>query len=96
MPDLSFQIEGAEAVPFSASPLLNLDLRIKAGDRLPIHNVLLQCQIQIEPARREYVASEEEQLRDLFGEPARWKSTLRPMPQHWKHPSRPHEWPGAF
>ncbi|MCU1308693.1 MAG: hypothetical protein JWN45_3388, partial [Acidobacteriaceae bacterium] len=28
MPDLSFQVEGAEAVPYSAAPLLALKLRV--------------------------------------------------------------------
>ncbi len=80
MPDLSFSVDGAEPALHSASPLLNLKVRIKNAEAsTPIHNVLLQCQIQIEPARREYLPSEQAKLRDLFGEPSRWGQTLRPL-----------------
>lgn len=82
MPELNFNIEGAEAVPYSATPLLHLKLRIAcARSQIQIHNILLQCQIQIEPGRRRYLPEEQEQdkLRDLFGAPARWSQTLRPV-----------------
>jgi Family of unknown function (DUF6084) len=80
MPELNFQIEGAEAVPYAASPQLNLKIRITDADpQCEIHNVLLQCQIQIEPARRRYVPAEQEKMRDLFGAPSRWSQTLRPL-----------------
>ena len=80
MPELTFKIVGAEPASHSISPLLHLKLEIKTTPPgVPIHNVLLQCQVQIEPARREYRSSEQEQLHDLFGEPARWGQTLRPL-----------------
>jgi hypothetical protein len=80
MADLTFQIEGAEAVPYAASPLLYLKTRIACvNSDLEIQNILLQCQIQIEPARRPYVADEQSNLRELFGAPARWSHTLRPI-----------------
>ncbi|MFL6416461.1 MAG: DUF6084 family protein, partial [Bryobacteraceae bacterium] len=44
-----------------------------------IHAVLLRCQIQIEVARRRYSSSEQDQLREIFDDPARWGDTLRPM-----------------
>jgi hypothetical protein len=57
MPKLHFQIEGAEAVPHAAAPLIALKLRIT---NLPadeaIHTLTLRCQVQIEPAKRRYVA----------------------------------------
>lgn len=78
--ELSFRIEGAEVVPFAASPLLNFKTRIRAADsEVRIHNILLQCQIQIEPTRRPYVDDEKEKLRDLFDAPMRWGQTLRPI-----------------
>lgn len=78
--ELSFQIEGAEVVPFAASPLLNLKTRIRATDsELCIHNILLQCQVQIEPTRRPYIDEEKIKLQDLFGDPIRWGQTLRPI-----------------
>ena len=86
MPDLSFQVEGAEAVPFAASPLLAFKLRITNADAaVRIHTVALRCQLQIESTRRHYTAEEKERLRDLFGEPERWGHTLRAM--LWTHAS---------
>jgi hypothetical protein len=78
MPDLSFTIEGAEAVPYSSAPLLALKLRVKNADaKEPIRAVMMQCQIQIEATRRHYAASEQADLLDLFGTPDRWSQTLR-------------------
>ncbi len=49
MPDLSFEVEGAEAVAFAASPLLAFKLRITNADAEElIQTVALRCQIQIE------------------------------------------------
>lgn len=84
MPELSFQVEGAEVVLFAASPLLSFKLSIAnadAGER--IQSVALRCQIQIETTKRHYTAEEKERLRDLFGEPERWGHTLRAM--LWTH-----------
>lgn len=86
MPELSFQVEGAESVAFAASPLLAFKLRITNADAEErIQTVALRCQIQIEVARRKYVAGEQERLLDLFGEPERWSRTLRAM--LWTHAS---------
>lgn len=80
MPDLHFQIEGAEAVSHSAAPLLALKLRItNAPADQAIHTLSLRCQVQIEPTRRQYANTEQEKLRDLFGEPERWSRTVRSM-----------------
>jgi hypothetical protein len=80
MPELHFQIEGAEAVAYAAVPLLALKLRIR---NLPvteeIHTLTLRCQVQIEPAKRRYISAEQEKLLDLFGEPERWSRTVRPL-----------------
>ncbi|GAC1552451.1 MAG: DUF6084 family protein [Myxococcales bacterium] len=78
MPDLSFQVEGAEPVAFAASPLLALKLRVRnAPAEQPIHSVLLRCQVQIDAPWRVYQAREEEALRDLFGAKERWATTLK-------------------
>ena len=86
MPDLSFEVENAEAVPYAVSPLLAFKLRIsnRFADE-PIHTIALRCQIMIDPARRHYQAEDQERLRDLFGEPERWGQTVRPM--LWTHAS---------
>jgi hypothetical protein len=86
MPELQFQIEGAEAVAHSAAPLLAFKLRIT---NLPasesIHTLTLKCQVQIEPAKRRYLPPEQEKLADLFGEPSRWSRTVKPL--HWMNTS---------
>jgi len=79
MPDLSFQIDGVQAVPYAVSPLLGFNLRVANAAPEPIHTIALRCQIQIEPARRRYDLHDQEKLRDLFGEPQRWGQTLRTM-----------------
>jgi hypothetical protein len=80
MPELQFAIEGGEAVPHAAAPLIALKLRIT---NLPqgeaIHSLTLRCQVQIEPAKRRYLPAEQEKLLDLFGEPERWSRTVRPL-----------------
>jgi hypothetical protein len=80
MPELHFQIEGAEAVAHAAAPLIALKLRIT---NLPateaIHTLTLRCQVQIEPAKRRYAPEEQKKLLDLFGEPERWSRTLKPL-----------------
>ncbi|HMA33328.1 MAG TPA: DUF6084 family protein [Chloroflexia bacterium] len=84
MPDLSFAIAGAAAVPYAAAPLLAFQLQIaNAPPDEPIQAVTLQCQIRIEPLRRRYAVTEHEELRDLFGEPERWGKTMHSM--LWTH-----------
>lgn len=83
MIDLDFAVEGADVVPFAASPQLAFRLRIKSTETLPVHTVALRCQVQIESARRHYSPEERALLLDLFGEPERWSQTLRTM--LWTH-----------
>ncbi|HVS38676.1 MAG TPA: DUF6084 family protein [Gemmataceae bacterium] len=86
MPELSFAVESARAEPFAAAPLLLFTLRVhQAAPVVPIHSVVLRCQIRIEPGKRPYAASEKERLHDLFDAPDRWRQTLRPM--LWTHAS---------
>jgi hypothetical protein len=86
VPDLSFEVEKAEATQFAAVPTLGFKLRVTNGDKQElIHTVALRCQIMIEPARRRYAAGEQKRLHDLFGEPERWSQTLRSM--LWTHAS---------
>ena len=86
MPDLSFQVVGADVTPYAMVPLLTFRLRVtNASPDETIHNVVLRAQIQIETTRRKYQPEEEKRLRDLFGEPERWGQTLRAM--LWTHAS---------
>jgi hypothetical protein len=79
VPDLSFQIDGVQAVPYAVSPLLGFDLRVTNSDPSRVHTIALRCQIQIEATRRRYDSHDQERLQDLFGEPHRWGQTLRTM-----------------
>lgn len=82
--DLLFSVERAEAERFSASPLLCFELRItNAEPERRVENVMLNCQIRIEPARRSYDARERERLSELFGRPERWGETLHGL--LWTH-----------
>jgi len=86
MPELSFQIERAEVVANSISPMLAFKLRVSAADpEQVIHTVALRCQIQLEVARRKYTAEDQARLRDLFDEPSRWSQTLKSL--LWTHAS---------
>src|SRR6201985_1046827 len=78
MPELSFQVEQASAVPFAASPTIAFQLQVaNTPQDQAIHTIALNCQIQIEVTRRRYSSEEQQQMLDLFGEPNRWSQTLR-------------------
>jgi hypothetical protein len=84
MPDLNFEVERAEPLPYAAEPQLAFRLRItdasaSEDEARPIPAVALRCQVRIEPTRRRYRAAEQGRLLDLFGEPARWGQTLRSL-----------------
>ena len=44
-----------------------------------IHSIALRAQVQIDPVRRRYTATEQEHLKELFGEPERWSKSLHPL-----------------
>jgi hypothetical protein len=80
MPDLRFQVESCEPLLYAAVPMLGLKLKIFNHPlEQTIHTLTLRCQVQIEPAKRRYAATEQAKLRDLFGEPERWGRTVRPL-----------------
>jgi hypothetical protein len=84
VPELTFTIEGAEAVPFAAAPQLAFRLLVEStpADQT-IQTIALRCQIQIEATRRRYSEGEQQRLFELFGEPDRWSRTLRSL--LWTH-----------
>ena len=79
MPDLRFQVEGASPVLNAVTPQLAFKVRITNSEPEPVHSVGLRVQIQIEPVRRRYTTVEQEHLKELFGEPERWSSSLHPL-----------------
>lgn len=83
-PDLNFAVVDAEVPAYAAVPTLIFKLRIdNQGPQENIHNVLLRCQIQFNVRRRRYSAEEQARLLEVFGEPERWRDTLRPF--LWTH-----------
>ncbi len=60
MPELNFSIDAAEPIRFAAVPTLAFRLTVEQASeglppaRLPIENILLQAQIQIDAPRRRY------------------------------------------
>jgi hypothetical protein len=83
VPDLEFRVEGAEVPEFAAVPSLLFKLRIENLEHEPIRSVALNTQIRIAATGRHYEAAEQERLLELFGEPHRWKDTLRSL--LWTH-----------
>jgi hypothetical protein len=84
MVDLDFTVEGVEMERHAVAPLLQFALRASSNaPEAAVLNVLLNCQIRIEPTRRIYAAPEHELLSELFGAPDRWGQTLQSF--LWTH-----------
>jgi len=83
VPDLNFRVEGAEVLEFAAVPSLLFKLRIENEEEEPIRSVALNTQIRIAATQRHYDAMEQERLLEVFGQPNRWRNTLRSL--LWTH-----------
>src|SRR3712207_1477255 len=83
MPNLNFAVEDAEVLEYAAVPSLLFKLRIENLEEEPIRSVALNTQIRIAATQRPYERAEQERLLELFGEPSRWKDTLRSL--LWTH-----------
>jgi len=84
MPDLSFEIIGAEVATYSVLPMLIFKMRI-VNERVEeqIENISLKSQIMLSVTKRRYNPEEKAKLHELFGEPERWSKTLRQF--LWTH-----------
>ncbi len=70
MPDLNFEVVGAEAPAFAAVPTLIFKLSIDSAiEEERIFTVALRCQIQINVTRRRYSPEAQQRLLEVFGEP---------------------------
>jgi hypothetical protein len=83
VPDLDFRIEGAEVQEFAAVPSLSFKLRIENLEDEPIRSVALNTQVRIAARQRRYEETEQDRLRELFGDPSGWGGTLRSL--LWTH-----------
>lgn len=86
MPELTFRVDSVAVVPFAVSPMLSFTLAVanRPADQA-VHTIVLRCQVQLDVTRRPYSADEKSRLKDLFGAPDRWSTTLRTM--LWTHTS---------
>ena len=83
MTDLSFSVVGASVDRNAVAPLLNLRVRVSEASGAKVDAIALRAQIQLDVRRRPYTPDESELLVELFGTPARYADTLRPM--LWTH-----------
>jgi hypothetical protein len=80
VPELTFGVRDAKAVPYSATPQIAFEVVITNSTRdEPIHALLLRCQVRIDAASRAYSKNEEQRLRDVFGERADWQRSMRSL-----------------
>lgn len=77
MADLRFEIEGAAPVPYAASPLLALNVRMRSGDA--VESVLLRTSVRIEAGARATTQQEQARLKELFGDKELWSRGSRSL-----------------
>jgi hypothetical protein len=83
MTDLEFSVIESRADTYAAAPTLVLRLRIREKSGVRVDAILLRTQIRIAVQRRRYASEESVLLEELFGPPARYGETLKPM--LWAH-----------
>jgi hypothetical protein len=83
MASLNFEILHARADPYAAVPTIQFRTRVAEASGAYVHAVALRVQIMIEPQRRAYGGEDHGRLYELFDDPKRWGSTLKPF--LWTH-----------
>lgn len=83
MSELRFDVLDIAAERWAAAPTLMVRLAVAETTGETVHAVALRVQVRIEPQRRGYSDGERAALLDLFGEPERFGSTLKPF--LWTH-----------
>jgi hypothetical protein len=83
MSSLDFEVLGARALPYAAVPTIMFKLRITETSGYRVHACALRAQIMIEPQRRTYDSVDHDRLYELFDDPKRWGTTLKPF--LWTH-----------
>ena len=80
MPDLDFEVESADVLPYAAVPTILFKVGVQnAVEGEEIDSISLRTQIRIAATQRRYEPNEQAKLRELFGEPHQWKDTLRSL-----------------
>ena len=83
MTRLSFAVLDVRPEAYAVSPTLQFRVRVAETTGETVHAMALRAQVRIDAQRRHYTEAEREGLVDLFGEPARWGHTLKPL--LWGH-----------
>ena len=84
MIELDFAVQAMRVERHSVAPLLICALVVtNKTPAIPVQNVMLRCQIRIEPTRRHYAGGEHDRLIELFGLKERWDRTLHSF--LWTH-----------
>jgi hypothetical protein len=83
MPDLTFSIDGVEAIEFAVTPTLLFKLRISADAGVEVRSVSLNAQLRISANQRPCTLLEQERLAAVFGPPEHWPTTLGSL--LWTH-----------
>lgn len=83
MGSLEFEVLGARPERYAAVPTIMFRIRMKEASGAYVHAVALRVQIMIEPQRRSYAGEDHERLYELFDDPKRWGTTLKPF--LWTH-----------
>jgi hypothetical protein len=78
-PELDFIVDRVEPFRDAATPHLTFKLQVRSTRGQAIHTVILQSQLQLDVARRQYTPDDQKRLMDLFGQPEQWPQTLRSM-----------------
>ena len=84
MVDLAISVANVEIERYAVAPALLFNLHIvNQTPTTKIGNVLLHCQLRIDPTQRRYADGEHERLTELFGAKHRWGESLHTM--LWAH-----------
>ncbi|MGH9406965.1 MAG: DUF6084 family protein [Terriglobia bacterium] len=80
MPELLISVSSIKAVEHPTAAAAVFGLRISnAPEHEQVQTIALSCQFHLQAGRRRYDPAEQAALEDLFGEPERWSTTLRPL-----------------
>lgn len=80
MPELNFEVVGAEFPDYAAVPTLIFKLKIShEAMQEHIRSIALRCQLMIMATRRHYSKETQARLADVFGESSRWGETVHSL-----------------
>lgn len=79
VPRLAVSVEGAGVQEAAAVPTLRLSLRVERLGGGPVRSIALHAQVRIAAPRRGYDGPTQARLRELFGAPEQWASSLQSL-----------------